>query len=187
MKTRTEGRCVWLREAIQAGEEDCPPLQGDQKADVCIVGGGLAGLWTALHLKKRQPTLDVAIVEADISGGGASGRNSGMVLAQWAKFQALEAFCGTADAIRLGHAFGNSASNIEAFCKEHGIDAETMRAGGCSGGIGGHLAHRVVVLWQPQECDWRAFGVKLVERQLLRGRLIGEGEAWQRRAGADRH
>lgn len=143
MKTRIEGRCVWLREAIQAGEEDCPSLQGDRKADICIVGGGLAGLWTALHLKRRQPNLDVAIVEADICGGGASGRNSGMVLAQWAKFQALEAFCGTVDAIRLGHAFGNSASNIEAFCREHGIDAEFRR----DGWIWGATCQRHVGSW----------------------------------------
>ncbi len=71
----------------------------------------------------------MAIVEADICGGGASGRNSGMVLSQWAKFAALEAFCGTKDAIRLGHEFGNSASNIEDFCRENGIDAEFRRDG----------------------------------------------------------
>src|SRR6185503_29780 len=101
----------------------------DSKADVCIVGGGLAGLWTAITIKQRAPSTDVAIVEADICGGGASGRNSGMVLSQWAKFSALEAYCGTKDALRLGHEFGDSASNIEAFCHEHGIDAEFRRDG----------------------------------------------------------
>jgi glycine/D-amino acid oxidase-like deaminating enzyme len=127
--TRTEGRCAWLREAIGPGETDAPELDADSKADVCIVGGGLAGLWTAITLKRRAPSTDVAIVEADICGGGASGRNSGMVLSQWAKFAALEAFCGTRDAIRLGQAFGNSATDIEAFCREHGIDAEFRRDG----------------------------------------------------------
>ena len=39
--TRIEGRCVWLREAILPGEIDAPKLQGEHKADVCIVG--LAG------------------------------------------------------------------------------------------------------------------------------------------------
>ena len=70
MKTRIEGRCIWLREAIAPDEEDCPALQGNQTADVCIVGGGFAGMWTAIELKRRQPSLDVAIVEADICGGG---------------------------------------------------------------------------------------------------------------------
>ena len=92
--TRIEGRCAWLREAIVPGEIDAPALAGDHKADICIVGGGMAGLWTALELKSRDPSCDVAIVEADICGGGASGRNSGMVLSQWAKFAALKAFCG---------------------------------------------------------------------------------------------
>jgi glycine/D-amino acid oxidase-like deaminating enzyme len=127
--TRIEGRCAWLREAIVPGESDAPELEGDRKADICIVGGGLAGLWTALTIKTRAPSTDVAIVEADICGGGASGRNSGMVLSQWAKFSALEAFCGTSDTIRLGHELGSSASNIENFCREHGIDAEFRRDG----------------------------------------------------------
>lgn len=127
--TRIEGRCAWLREAIAPGEIDAPELEGEQKADICIVGGGLAGLWTAIHIKRRAPQADVAIVEADICGGGASGRNSGMVLSQWAKFAALESFCGTQDALRLAHEFGASAGNIEAFCQDHGVDAEFRRDG----------------------------------------------------------
>lgn len=84
----------------------------------------MAGLWTALDLKARDPSCDVAIVESDICGGGASGRNSGMVLSQWAKFAALKAFCGEAGAISLGHAFAASAGNIGTFCQANGIDAE---------------------------------------------------------------
>ncbi|HEX9790723.1 MAG TPA: FAD-binding oxidoreductase [Kiloniellales bacterium] len=127
--TRIEGRGPWLREAISPGEIDCPDLEGDARADVCIVGGGLAGLWTALEIKTYAPSTDLAIVEADICGGGASGRNSGMVLSQWAKFAALQSFCGTDGAIRLGHAFGKSAEDLAAFCTAHGIDAEFRRDG----------------------------------------------------------
>lgn len=127
--TRIEGRCAWLREAIAPGETDAPELEGEVRADVCIVGGGLAGLWTAITIKLRAPATDVVIVEADICGGGASGRNSGMVLSQWAKFAALEALCGARDAIRLGHEFGSSASNLENFCRDHRIDAEFRRDG----------------------------------------------------------
>jgi len=131
--TRIEGRGPWLREAITPGEFDAPELEGDLKADICIVGGGLAGLWTAIEIKRQAHAngmaTDVAIVEADICGGGASGRNSGMVLSQWAKFAALEAFCGTDGAIRLGQDFGTSADNLEKFCAEQGIDAEFRRDG----------------------------------------------------------
>ena len=127
--TRREGRCLWLRQAILPGEMDAPSLAGQQTADICIVGGGLAGLWTALDIKERDPSCDVAIIEADICGGGASGRNSGMVLSQWAKFAALKAFCGEAGAIALGQAFAASAGNIDRFCKANGIDAEFRRDG----------------------------------------------------------
>jgi hypothetical protein len=48
--TRRDGRCLWLRQAIEPGEVDAPVLAGKQIADICIVGGGLAGLWTALEL-----------------------------------------------------------------------------------------------------------------------------------------
>ena len=129
MTTRIAGRCIWLREAIAPDEQDCLPLEGKQRADICIVGGGYAGMWTALELKRRRPSLDVAIVEADICGGGASGRNSGMVLSQWAKIRALEAFAGQAGALQLGRAFGQSAENIAAFCQTHGIDAQFRRDG----------------------------------------------------------
>lgn len=127
--TRREGRCVWLREAIAAEETDANPLLGDHKADITIVGGGYAGLWTALDIKRREPSCDVAIIEADICGGGASGRNSGMVLSQWAKIDALRNFCGEDGAVRLGQAFAASAANIEAFCKANAIDAEFRRDG----------------------------------------------------------
>ena len=49
--------------------------------DVAIVGGGLTGLWTAYQLKQRDPSLRVCVLEADVCGFGASGRNGGWVSA----------------------------------------------------------------------------------------------------------
>src|SRR4051812_11319995 len=66
--TRIEDRCIWLREAIAVDEVDAPPLMGSHKAEICIVGGGFAGLWTSIEIKKRDPSCDVAIIEADICG-----------------------------------------------------------------------------------------------------------------------
>ena len=74
---------------MAGGFEPAPPLEGSAAADVCIVGGGYTGLWTALRLKELEPSLDVTIVEADICGGGASGRNGGFVLTWWPKFATL--------------------------------------------------------------------------------------------------
>ena len=52
-----------------------PPLQGEETADVCVIGGGYTGLSTALHLKKKG--YDVVLLEAERVGWGASGRNGG--------------------------------------------------------------------------------------------------------------
>jgi gamma-glutamylputrescine oxidase len=54
-----------------------PELTGEVRADVCVVGGGYAGLSAALHLAERG--FDVALVEANRIGWGASGRNGGLV------------------------------------------------------------------------------------------------------------
>ena len=55
------------------------PLPGDREAEVCIVGGGFTGLWTAYYLKRARPELDVVVLEREFAGFGASGRNGGWV------------------------------------------------------------------------------------------------------------
>jgi len=52
-------------------------LEGDVDADVVIVGGGLTGLWTAWYLHERDPALRIVVLEKEIAGFGASGRNGG--------------------------------------------------------------------------------------------------------------
>jgi glycine/D-amino acid oxidase-like deaminating enzyme len=54
-----------------------PPLAGDADADVCVVGAGFTGLWTAYHLLRADPSLRVLVVEAGRVGFGASGRGGG--------------------------------------------------------------------------------------------------------------
>jgi glycine/D-amino acid oxidase-like deaminating enzyme len=51
------------------------PLDGSTSADVAILGGGYTGLWTAYYLLKQRPDLRVTILEREICGFGASGRN----------------------------------------------------------------------------------------------------------------
>lgn len=57
-----------------------PALTADRQADVCIVGAGYTGLWSAYELLRAQPSLDIVILEAETVGFGASGRNGGWVL-----------------------------------------------------------------------------------------------------------
>lgn len=115
-------RSLWLQEALAGGFQRAPRLEGEQRADVCIVGGGYTGLWTALRLKEFEPALDVALIEADICGGGASGRNGGFVLTWWSKFITLAKVCGTEEALRLARASAWAVAEIGTFCKAHGID-----------------------------------------------------------------
>ncbi|CAN3131486.1 FAD dependent oxidoreductase [Mycobacterium sp. smrl_JER01] len=53
------------------------PLPGSREADVCIVGAGYTGLWTAYYLKRADPSLRIVVLEARFAGFGASGRNGG--------------------------------------------------------------------------------------------------------------
>jgi len=59
-----------------------PSLPGPAEADVCIVGGGYTGLWTAYYLAGLRPDLRVVVLEAAFAGYGASGRNGGWVTAE---------------------------------------------------------------------------------------------------------
>jgi glycine/D-amino acid oxidase-like deaminating enzyme len=54
-----------------------PGLPGDLEVDVAVVGGGLTGLWTAYYLSRADPALRIAVLERDVAGFGASGRNGG--------------------------------------------------------------------------------------------------------------
>jgi putative aminophosphonate oxidoreductase len=121
-------RSLWLEEAL-AGASYEPPLRGEERADVCIIGGGFTGLWAALALKERDAALDVALVERDVCGGGASGRNGGFVLSWWAKFEALAGLCGSAQALRLARATADAVTEIGDWCREHGVDAHFRRDG----------------------------------------------------------
>ncbi|MGE8458950.1 MAG: NAD(P)/FAD-dependent oxidoreductase, partial [Pseudomonas alloputida] len=57
-----------------------PALRNDLDVDVCIIGAGYTGLWTAYYLKRQAPQLNIAVIEAQIAGFGASGRNGGWLM-----------------------------------------------------------------------------------------------------------
>src|SRR6185312_4701393 len=57
------------------------PLPGPLEADVAIVGAGYTGLWAAWYLKRADPSLHAVVLERDVAGFGASGRNGGWLSA----------------------------------------------------------------------------------------------------------
>ena len=107
----------WLDEAPLAAEDEAPTLHGTTRADVCIVGGGFCGLWTAIRLKERDPALDIVIVEKNRCGGGASGRNGGFVL-----IDSLRKFCASDEAVRLAQASAYTMQGMADFCAANEID-----------------------------------------------------------------
>lgn len=115
----------WLSEALVAeGPASPEPLRQDIRADVCIVGGGFTGLWSAIEIKRAKPEAEVVMVEARLCGSGASGRNGGFVLSLWAKFQSLAKMCGEAEALRLCRESSQAIVDLQAFCQQHDIDAQ---------------------------------------------------------------
>ena len=79
---------------------DTQPLDGPVRADVCVVGGGYAGLSTALHLARRG--VEVVLLEQSRLGWGASGRHGGQVHVGMRRDQQwLESHVGSTDARRF--------------------------------------------------------------------------------------
>jgi len=123
-------RSLWLEEALAVHDGGpAAALEGEQTADVCIVGGGYTGLWTALRIKELEPGCDVAVVEADVCGAGASGRNGGFLTTWWSKLGTLIKACGEEEGMRIARASEEAVDSIEAFCSEHDIDAHFRRGG----------------------------------------------------------
>jgi glycine/D-amino acid oxidase-like deaminating enzyme len=121
-------RCIWIDQALEKEEPVAPrSLEGEQRYDVCIVGGGFTGLWTAHRLRDQDPALRIAIVEANLCGSGASGRNSGAMGHWWTKLPSLVRLLGAQDAARLLHASVAVLDDIRAFIASHDIDCELRR------------------------------------------------------------
>jgi len=123
-------RSWWLREALgKEHQEPSPPLAGDVRADVVIVGGGFTGLWTAYFLTERNPELGVVVLEQDICGAGPSGRNGGFASGWWDDLGALVTLYGPEAAVKACRAISSSIDAIAEFCDRHGIDAWYRRGG----------------------------------------------------------
>jgi glycine/D-amino acid oxidase-like deaminating enzyme len=126
---------LWFEQAL-AGESEQPGGNGARRlepvpahTDVCIIGGGFTGLWTALEIKRRRPSTEVLVLEADLCGSGASGRNGGFVLTSWSKFMSLRKACGQADAVSYCRAGQDGVAAIGDFCRARGIDAHFRNEG----------------------------------------------------------
>ncbi len=120
-------RCLWSDDHVGAPR---PPLLGDTDVDVCIVGGGFTGLWTAWQLKQSEPQVRVAVLEANHVGFGASGRNGGWVqTALPSSISEVAAVHGIDAAKAVHHAMVDAVREIGSFAKRHGPDAHFAHEG----------------------------------------------------------
>jgi glycine/D-amino acid oxidase-like deaminating enzyme len=104
------------------------PLPGDLEADVCIVGAGYTGLWTAYYLKKADPSIRIAIVEKEFAGFGASGRNGGWLSGGfgWSREKYLKTSTRGA-VIDMQRAMYGTVEEVIAVTEAEGIDADILR------------------------------------------------------------
>ncbi|GEM81604.1 FAD-dependent oxidoreductase [Vibrio superstes] len=122
--------CHWIAEAKQKENWAEPtPLQRDIEADICIVGGGYTGLWTAIMLKQKSPNKKVVILEKSFCGSGASGVNGGCLLTWATKYPSMVKMFGEKQAKFLVEESEHVVFEIEAFCQEHDINAGLRRNG----------------------------------------------------------
>jgi glycine/D-amino acid oxidase-like deaminating enzyme len=106
------------------------PLPGDVDADVAIVGAGYTGLWTAYYLRLLDPRLRVAIVEREVAGFGASGRNGGWCSALFAGSRAMSARRhGRDGAVALERALFATIDEIAGVVAAEGIDCHWAKGG----------------------------------------------------------
>jgi glycine/D-amino acid oxidase-like deaminating enzyme len=107
-----------------------PALPGNISVDVAIVGAGFTGLWTAHHLLRHEPTLRVAVIEREIAGWGASGRNGGWCSALFPVPWSRVAREHGADAARRMEAeLQRTVDDVGSWCREHDVDAHYTKGG----------------------------------------------------------
>ncbi|MFI6979404.1 NAD(P)/FAD-dependent oxidoreductase [Embleya sp. NPDC050154] len=107
-----------------------PALTGDLDVDVAIVGAGYTGLWTAYYLAKADPTLRIVVLEREIAGFGASGRNGGWCSALFPASLAKVARSSTRErAIAQQRAMNATVDEVGRVVAEEGIDCDFAKGG----------------------------------------------------------
>jgi glycine/D-amino acid oxidase-like deaminating enzyme len=142
-----------------------PPLEAHTTADLCVVGGGFSGLWTALLAKERDPSLDVVLLEGKRVGWAASGRNGGFCAASLTHGHANGVERWPDEMERLERLGQENLDAIEAALARHRIDCDFERTG------------TVTVATEPHQVGWLAEaasirpGSTLLDREAMRAEV----------------
>lgn len=170
-------QCLW-HDTSPEPTPVLPALEGGQAADVVVIGGGITGLSTALHLAEAGAA--VTLVEAGDIPSGASGLSVGLVNAGlWIPPDDIRAALGEKDGERANTILGGAPAEVFALIERHAIDCQATRSGTL------HLAHNSkgeqelerradqfqkrgapVELIEDEAC-WQKVGTRRIRRALL--------------------
>jgi len=102
-----------------------PPVKGDISADVAVIGGGFTGLSTAYHLRKDNSGMKVAVLEAEVVGFGASGRNGGFSMTLFGLEPAVtKALFGHQRTVEAHRYMERAVDYVDKLVKEHKIQSD---------------------------------------------------------------
>ncbi|MFB9983718.1 NAD(P)/FAD-dependent oxidoreductase [Mesorhizobium kowhaii] len=127
VRQEAHGASLW--HAVSRNHRDRPALQGGLDVDLAIVGGGFSGLSTALHAAGKG--LSVAVLEAEFIAWGATGRNAGFVVPNFAKMDPdnIIGRLGPEHGKRLIDFAAGSADLVFGLIRRHGIDCDAVQSG----------------------------------------------------------
>jgi glycine/D-amino acid oxidase-like deaminating enzyme len=154
----TVGKPFWLDRADAPAP--LPPLDGADRADLAVIGGGFSGLWTALLAKERDPRRNVVLVEGRRIAWGGTGRNGGFCAATITHGlgNGLDRFPAEIETLeRLGR---ENLDQIEQAVARYGIDCDFARTG------------ELAVATQPWQLDGLAAAAEAAARLGLTTRLL---------------
>jgi glycine/D-amino acid oxidase-like deaminating enzyme len=126
---RTGELSFWWR-SLGGASPTRAPLEGPAEADVAIVGAGYTGLWTAYYLKRADPSLQIVVLERELAGYGASGRNGGWVSGFFSgPPRVYERSGGREGFIALQRAMFETVDEVGRVVAEEAIDADFVKGG----------------------------------------------------------
>lgn len=120
-------RSFWFTELPDLASS--PALSGKQRADVVVIGGGFAGLATAINLRQLAPSIRVTLLEAEHIGFGASGRNSGYVWPRVTTYGYLKHLFGLSRTREVYSYAARSCRYVEELISEFSLDSEYRKPG----------------------------------------------------------